>query len=257
MSDVMTALTRLALVTQDRSQKPEKGKGKAKGKKMPVRLEFEQRYMLDARRHEEITAELFDPSPAGRPVSLADFANPKVGITVCRIKQFYTDGDRFRHSGEVWGKGVAMEPAKYVKEKKRTINLNTPYSVNSEEEENVQAAEFDKGWKTANRRLQKIRFYVPSENEGNRTVVDFFYSLVDGNVYAVSAEDEVIIDNTTLHLSFDFKLPIYLRKYLICTVDSRDPAMKCFRSASMIDTPECIAEFKRAISQWYEPGSSM
>lgn len=256
MSDLMTALTRLGLVAQDRPQKPEKGKGKTKGKRVPVRLEFEQRYMLDTRCHETIIAELIDPSANGRPVSLAEFANPKEGITVCRIRQFYTEGDRFRHSGETWGKGVAITPAKYVKEKKKTIYLDTPFSVNSEEEDDVTAGEFEKGWKTADRRLQKIRFYVPSEVDGNRTVVDFFYSLSNGEVYAVSAEDEVILDNNTTHLYLDFKLPIYLRKYLICTVDSRDMAMKCFRSANMIDTPESIAEFKRAISHWYESGSS-
>ena len=225
-----------------------------KGDKVPVRLEFEQRFMLDGRRSDALFDELIEPR--SNPSTFVDMARPKPGILIHRIRQFYDDGDRYRHSGETWDHEGCITPFKYVKEKKKSLYLDTSYSANSEEEEDVTPLEFEQGWAKSKRRLQKIRFQVPSVIDEHRTVVDFFYTdlFTDRGryVYAVSAEDEVMLDNTVKSLYLDFQLPIYLQQYLLCVVDSRDPEMKTFRSANMIDTRESVDAFERAISQWYE-----
>jgi hypothetical protein len=235
---------------------PDKEAGKPKkGRKMPVRLEFEQRFMLDARRRDDILDQLSVPD------TQAPIRAPKPGILAHAIRQFYTEDDRLRYSGPTWDsdKNIVI-PETYVKEKKKSLRLGLPFSANSEEETEVSAFDFETGWQTSSKRLQKIRYQVPNETHpDHRTVVDFFYTNQFPQhgysyIYAVSAEDELIIDNTIegRELAFEFTLPTYLMQYLMFKVDSRDPNMKIFRSANMIDTRESIKEFERAISQWYE-----
>lgn len=235
--------------------KKDAGKKPKKGIKVPVRIEIEQRFMLDHRRHDEIMAELCSHTGGSSD------NQPKPGFLVHTIRQFYGEESRYRHSGATIDHDQRIVVAEtFVSEKKKTIHMNAPYSVNTEDEAYVSEEEFQAGWLTSTKRLQKVRFQVPSVHSGHRTVVDFFYTHRPSNVseavetviYAVSAEDEVIIDGTAQNISLAFILPIYLQKYIICTVDNRDPTMKCFRSASMVDDVDVINKFEAAISQWYE-----
>lgn len=238
--------------------KRQKGSGKVKkGAKLPVRLEFEQRWMLDARRHESIMADLLGAEPRKNPNIEWLGLLPRPGILVHEIRQFYAGEDRYRWSGPtIDSSGSVLTPSGCVKEKKKTLRLGAPFAANSEDEDEVEPDEFETGWAISDKRLQKIRFQVPGRDSDHRTVVDFFYTnrQTVRHIYAVSAEDEVILDASVVgqSLSFDFDLPIYLHGYIVCRVDNNDPAMKIFRSANMIDNPDTITEFERAISHWYE-----
>jgi hypothetical protein len=210
-----------------------------------VRLEFEQKFILDHRRHAELLDEL-----------CGNVTVAKSALTVSRIRQFYDNGERYRHSDFGWGSTDHTPPSSYVRERKKSILLGTPYAANSEEEDSITADEFEKGWCKSVRRLQKTRFQVPSHYPDHRTVIDFFHTILfperGRHVYAVVAEDEVVLEAETEHLYLHFGLPIYLEPYLLQTVDNRDAEMRLFRSTNMIDQRENIEQIERMLEQFYD-----
>lgn len=203
-------------------------------------LEFEQKFVLDVRNYTEIKAELLQRM------------TPDVTGEMTQIRQYYDkDGNRFRAT-VVAGNGTT-----FMKEVKKSVKIGTPYSIVVEEPSAVTRDDFEQGWeKNKNRRLQKIRYTVPGVLPGHTLMVDFFYSMVGapmGETYAVIAEDETILDQNTSTLYLQFKLPIYLERYCLCTVNDSDSTMKVFKSANMVDVPENIEAVKKAINQFYGP----
>lgn len=204
-------------------------------------LEFEQKFVLDLRRHEEIRAELGHRMWDG------------ISGKITSIRQYYDEnGDRYRAS--VHGD----DPPDLIRELKKKVNIGSKYSISLEQEmPPITLEEFEKGWKkNETRRLQKVRHTVPGHRPGHKVMVDFFYTrdpAKNGDCYAVIAEAETVLTTTTEALYLDFSLPIYLERYCLSVVDNADPAMKVFRSANMVDVPEKIEEVKRAISKLYGP----
>lgn len=201
-------------------------------------LEFEQKFVLDVRNHPEIKAELLQRM------------TPDITGDVTQIRQYYDkDGNRFRATV------IAGSGTNFMKEVKKSIKIGTTYSIVVEEPSKVSRDDFEQGWeKNRNRRLQKIRYTVPGVLPGHTLMVDFFYSMDPmGEIYAVIAEDETILDPNTSTLHLQFKLPIYLERYCLCTVNDSDSTMKVFKSANMVDVPENIEVVKKAIDQLYGP----
>lgn len=209
-------------------------------------LEFEQKFVLDLRRHEQIKAEMGHRMWDG------------VSGKLMSIRQYYDeDGDRYRSS--VHG----TDAPDIIREDKKGVKIGARYSISLEHDKSaekpVSLEEFERGWKkNENRRLQKIRYTVPGHRQGHKVMVDFFYTNnSDPNdaeeCYAVIAEAETVLKPDTEALYLDFSLPIYLERYCLHIVDDSDPAMKIFKSANMVDTPANIDQVKKAISQFYGP----
>ena len=205
-------------------------------------LEFEQKFVLDLRRHEEIKLELSH--------RVWDGVSGKVTF----IRQFYDEnGERYRSS--VHG----SDAPDLICEVKKKVNIGSKYSISLEQEmPPITPEDFEKGWKKNEmRRLQKIRYTIPGHRAGHKVMVDFFYRGPDAEnideCYAVIAEAETVLKPDTEALYLDFSLPIYLERYCLVAVDNSDPEMKVFRSANMVDVPEKIEEVKRAINKLYGP----
>jgi hypothetical protein len=203
-------------------------------------LEFEQKFVLDNRKAEEIMRLLVDRAVAGDPHS------------ILHIRQFYDkNGDRYRATSTTAGY------QKYVRETKKSIKIGTPYSICVETEEDVTREVFEIGWeKNKSRRLQKERFTLPGKYNNHNVIVDFFFTRehkVDTNVYAIIAEDETMMNPETIDLYLRFGLPIYLEGYILKTVDDSDSTNKVFKSANMVDTPEGIGAVTKAIEKLYGP----
>jgi hypothetical protein len=202
-------------------------------------LEFEKKFVLDARHHEQIEAELARRMKDEPPYMASS------------IRQYYDkDGDRYRsmiQGGEI----------SFVKEPKKSIKIGTDYAISIEATaEPVDRDFFEEGWKKNRaRRLQKLRFTVPGRYPNHKIMVDFFFSSGPDPVaefYAIVAEVETMLLPETETLYLNFQLPIYLERYCLCAVDDTDPAMKVFKSANMVDQPENIEAVKMAIRQLYE-----
>jgi hypothetical protein len=202
-------------------------------------LEFEQKFVLDLRRHEQIKAELAHRVWDG------------VSGKIVSIRQFYDeDGDRYRVS--VHGNDAPS----YIRETKRSVKIGAPYSISLEQEKYVSDEDFEKGWeKNKTRRLQKTRYTVPGHRQGHKVMVDFFFTKDinhNDDCYAIIAEAETVLKPDTQTLYLDFCLPIYLERFSLIIVNDSDPAMKVFKSANMVDTPEKIEQVRKAISKFYE-----
>lgn len=203
-------------------------------------LEFEQKFVLDIRKADEIMTQLVNRAIAGDSHS------------ILHIRQFYDkNSDRYRCTSTTAGY------QKYVKETKKSIKIGTSYSICMETEVEVNIDEFETGWgKNKTRRLQKERFTLPGRYPGHNIIVDFFHTReykIDSNVYAIIAEDETMITPETEDLYLRFGLPIYLESYILKTVDDSDPENKVFKSANMVDTQEHIVAVTKAIEKLYGP----
>jgi len=184
-------------------------------------LEFEQKYVLDARRETEI-------------INSLNQLNCKIRV----IRQFYQNGDRYRRID-----------AMNFKENKKSLKLNTPYSVCLEEDQKpIDASEFWSKWAIAKRRLYKVRYEVASDLD-QKLVVDFFKRPGNLKPYAIIAEVEVMLTETTQVLYLDLQLPIYLKEFLLKTLDARDESSKPFKNTIMIESN--IEAVKQALEQLY------
>lgn len=208
-------------------------------------LEFEQKFILDLRRVDELVYDMTE-----RSLYLP-------GHEIKLIRQLYDDnGYRYRVTDQTASDGKRLERI-YERENKRAIKLDVTYAINVEDPDTILAEEFNERWGRAKKRLQKIRHEIPGRYPDQIIMVDFFYTL-DGpytknsDIYAVVAEVESMITSETETLYLDFSLPIYLEQYSIKRVDQRDPEMKIFRSANMVDTPESIKALRGAYSRLYE-----
>jgi hypothetical protein len=198
------------------------------------KLEFEQKFVLDLRREDEIHEYL-----------LARITVP--GAAVLGIRQLYDDNG-YRYRATVRGSETI-----YVRESKRSIKVGTKYSVSVEDDDEIMPAEFEDRWFRAAKRLQKTRFELAGRYPDHKIMVDFFFSRKHHErAYAIVAEAETMLTADTEYLYLQFGLPIDLEKYILKTVDERDPGTKCFKSANMIDTPERIAAVLEAYSRLYE-----
>src|ERR1700733_15257305 len=118
-------------------------------------IEFEQKFVLDLRKCNQIGSEL----------SVLCLQRDH---TVTGIRQFYTkNGERFRSSQMIGA-------PKFVKETKKSIKIGTVYSISTECETEITETEFEEGWeKNKNRRLQKSRFTMPGRYPDHHVMVDF------------------------------------------------------------------------------------
>ena len=199
-------------------------------------LEFEQKYVLDHLRVDQIRAILTGTLKA--PSHL--------------IRQFYLttkDGiERYRRT-----------PSESVMEMKDNISYGTPFSVNLERWMKIPDGAFEGGWKDAKTsRLQKIRYQVDRlpAREGmskkHTLMVDFFIRadvLQAGSFepYAIIAEVEMAAESTTKVIDLDFHLPVSLHPFLLWEVDKRDPRSKPFASIRMCDTGKSVKQVQEAI----------
>jgi hypothetical protein len=190
-------------------------------------LEFEQKYILDPRREEDILRAIHQP-------------NSKIIV----IRQFYEDGGRYR----CYNDGTDLI---CTRENKRGLKLNTPYSVSLEEEpERISLDKFNDKWATSKRRLTKVRHQFPGMLN-QQVMVDLFYEpACDFGIYAAVAEVEAMLTEDTKILYLDLELPIYLRDFLLKTIDARDSSAKVFKSTNM--TEDNIEVVQRALEELYE-----
>lgn len=200
------------------------------------KLEFEQKFVLDLRREDEIHDYLLG-QVASSP-----------SATILGIRQLYDDNG-YRYRATVQGSTTI-----YVRENKRSIKLGTKYSVSIEDDDEILPAEFEDRWFHSNKRLQKTRFEIAGRYPDHKIMIDFFFSRQHHDrAYAVVAEAETMLTAATEHLFLRFSLPSGLEKYILKTVDDCDPHSKSFKSANMIDTPERITAVLEAYSRLYEP----
>jgi hypothetical protein len=205
---------------------------------MMAELEFEQKYLLDQRKADVIEAALRERSD----------------LKIIPIRQFYNNSEnRYRSAFDMTTRQEIS-----TKEKKTKIKLDTSYSINYEDDpESIPLDEFDKKFEASKRRLVKIRYVVSGTPIGHKVMVDFFIrpgekKLMDtvNNVYAVVAEVETVLNENTVSLYLDLALPIYLERFLLKKIDSRDASGKSFKSANM--TEDKIPDIEKALAELYE-----
>lgn len=201
-------------------------------------LEFERKYVLDTRRADDIAKALVENGP---------------NFHVVMIRQYYDGDTRYRCT---YNGGMFT----CVREKKRSLKVNTPYSVSLEEDpEPINLDQFNDGWDRwpgSSARLRKCRHLVDGA-PGQKVMVDFFMDptcrLDEGNIqppYAVVAEVEIVLTEDSKVLFLELDLPIYLRDFLLKSVDARDVSAKAFKSTNM--TESNIPAIQRALVDLYE-----
>jgi len=210
---------------------------------MPKMLEFEKKYILDDKRQDEILKIVHG-----------------YGATEEYLRQFYmsniaSEWDRYRFNGTV-----------ALLEKKVGINIGVDYSINREGSMEVPMSTFESGWKTAKRRLRKVRYTVPAGSfpteedmsPVHTLVLDIFLTdhdpLAERGIdrfanYAIMAEVECILDDTHRVVDTNFQLPRSLQPFCLLAVDSRDSSSKAFSSLNLFDEATNVEKVRQTIER--------
>lgn len=195
-------------------------------------LEIEQKYHLDYTRSNEIEAEIRDVTVQVEPIQQCYIYSDKP----------YGEGKWYRYRHTVGG-GIA-----FVREHKQSIQMGAPYSVSIEDAVILTEPEFNEAWEKSTFKLAKSRFVLASTEIGSplshRVTVDFIESLHNADrVYAVVAEIEAILDPLFTYIDLDFKLPEFLKPYLLWKHDANHHRAKEFSARAVCYDSTLIAAY--------------